>query len=429
MKYYIKHNGKTWGPLEVQDIKELINEKNFDNSLRLSVDTLNWYAAEELDDFYEYIRQNPLPEAAIDTDAVQPLPIPGINYRKMFLKFLLFCIVVIAGYGVVIYKIVKSEPVTEFNQSDLYNAANLPAVYEKYQNAIGLVTVTIELKDEAPLIIPIGTAFAVAPDKFVTNAHVAYALKEFQSELLYALIYMELRDAADRSGLTIEDFMKIVGSYHVGRLYKEWLNYFESGLLKICDPVIRLNHSNGMIIPIAAVRIHSEYNPDDRNNGEYDLAVLDAAQNIESYFMLAAGTELYNIKPGTPIASAGFPLEGIFNAVNLEKPEASYASGDIKQITDFEKKDSGVEQNRSIVHSIPVTGGVSGSPVFTPDGKVIAVIWGGSFYLSATGQRAPGLLHNYAVRIDQLSDMGEKVSIEDWMSTESDNLYKTLSAL
>ena len=81
------------------------------------------------------------------------------------------------------------------------------------------------------------------------------------------------------------------------------------------------------------------------------------------------------------------------------------------------------------MHSIPVTGGVSGSPVFTPDGKVIAVIWGGSFYLSATGQRAPGLLHNYAVRIDQLSDMGEKVSIEDWMSTESDNLYKTLSAL
>lgn len=174
---------------------------------------MNWYAAEELDDFYEYIRQNPLPEAAIDTDAVQPLPIPGINYRKMFLKFLLFCIVVIAGYGVVIYKIVKSEPVTEFNQSDLYNAANLPAVYVKYQNAIGLVTVTIELKDEAPLIIPIGTAFAVAPDKFVTNAHVAYALKEFQSELLYALIYMELRDAADRSGLTIEDFIKIVGSY------------------------------------------------------------------------------------------------------------------------------------------------------------------------------------------------------------------------
>ena len=171
MKYYIKHNGKTWGPLEVQDIKELINEKNFDNTLRLSVDTLNWYAAEELDDFYEYIRQNPLPQAAVDTDTVQPLPIPGINYRKMFLKFLFFCIVVIAGYGVVIYKIVKSEPVTEFNQSDLYNAANLPAVYEKYQNAIGLVTVTIELKDEAPLIIPIGTAFAVAPDKFVTNAH------------------------------------------------------------------------------------------------------------------------------------------------------------------------------------------------------------------------------------------------------------------
>ncbi|WP_294483168.1 serine protease [uncultured Victivallis sp.] len=335
-----------------------------------------------------------------------------------------FCLVAVLGFVLAIYAIGRTDGGAEEGGDDEYvdvstPGASLSHAYQRKQRAIGLVVVTFQRSDGNLVSVSMGTAFAISPEKFVSNAHVAYALKNSMEEkVVKPNLENCLRLEAAKQRMSLADYRKRIGDRGIAQKRAEIIDWVKSGAIKIRDMEIRLNHSNGKSFRIAKVQVHPRYNPGGPETGEYDVAVFEIAGRTDCYFDIASRRQLYALMPGTPVASAGFPTEGVKNnELDLEKPEASYASGDIKKITDSAGKDAGPEYNRSITHSVPAAGGSSGSPIFTADGKVVAVLWGGLHTGRNERGRIPSaLLHNSAVRIDQIYEMTDPVSWQEWLN-------------
>ena len=87
-------------------------------------------------------------------------------------------------------------------------------------------------------------------------------------------------------------------------------------------------------------------------------------------------------------------------------------SGIVTSLSDYFLGDSGFGENHLVRHNLPSAGGASGSPIFTPDGTVVAILWGGNIELhleaNSDGKvaqvRAPNAAQvNFAERIDSLA--------------------------
>ena len=212
----------------------------------------------------------------------------------------------------------------------------------------------------------------------------------------------------------MDGYLRDIGEEGIAQARSGLLTFWKEQGVKIRDIEIRLNHSNGKSFRVAKVQAHPRYNPAE-GSGEFDVAVLEIVGSTDCYFDVATKRELHSLRPGVPVASAGFPMEGLHD-LNIDKPEASYAAGYIKKTTDFDNKDAGTENNRSIVHSIPTVGGSSGSPIFNARGEVVAVLWGASHVgVNDQGERmSSAALQNFAVRIDQIEDVGVLVPWNEW---------------
>ncbi len=431
MKYYVKWNNQILGPFSELQIINLLEQGRFDDSVRFSTDLGQWYPAGEISAFRNYAgRLAPSSSGTMVSPASGPRG--GRSKRSdrdhSFFFFAGFCLVAVLGFVLAIYAIGRTDGGAEEGGDDEYvdvstpgdpSGASLSHAYQRKQRAIGLVVVTFQSSDGTLAPVSIGTAFAISPEKFVSNAHVAYALKNSMEEkVVKPNLENCLRLEAAKQRMSLADYRKRIGDRGIAQKRAEIIDWVKSGAIKIRDMEIRLNHSNGKSFRIAKVQVHPRYNPGGPETGEYDVAVFEIAGRTDCYFDIASRRQLYALMPGTPVASAGFPTEGVDDDdLDLEKPEASYASGDIKKITDFAGRDAGPEYNRSITHSVPAVGGSSGSPIFTADGKVVAVLWG----VLHTGRNERGrlpsaLLHNFAVRIDQIYEMTDPVSWQEWLS-------------
>ena len=429
MKYYVKWNNQILGPFSELQIINLLEQGRFDDSVRFSTDLGQWYPAGEISAFRNYAgRLAPSSSGTMVSPASGPRG--GRSKRSdrdhSFFFFAGFCLVAVLGFVLAIYAIGRTDGGAEEGGDDEYvdvstpgdpSGASLSHVYQRKQRAIGLVVVTFQSSDGTLESVPIGTAFAISPEKFVSNAHVAYALKNSMEDKIGNLLQHFLLQEAEKQRMSWDDYVKQIGERGIAQKRAVIIDWVKSGAIKIRDMEIRLNHSNGKSFRIAKVQVHPRYNPGGPVTGEYDVAVFEIAGRTDCYFDIASRRQLYALMPGTPVASAGFPMDGVINELDLEKPEASYASGDIKKITDFAGRDAGPEYNRSITHSVPAVGGSSGSPIFTADGKVVAVLWGVLIIRNESGVGGPSaLLHNSAVRIDQIYEMTDPVSWQEWLN-------------
>lgn len=423
MNYYIRHNNRTLGPFPEQTVLNLLQRGGYDASVRLSTDMNTWYPPCELSAF----RSVQLPTAPVaQTGGGVPMQSSPKNGTQktvsgkdhIALHFMAFCAVLFLGFIGIVWAISGEEPGEEGSPpTKPITPESLPQVYQEKQRAVGLVVFTFSNRKGVTETVPLGTAFAIDNNKFVTNAHVAYAVKSgFEDYLVKPLLRRSFAEEAKKRNMTIEAYLDDIGARGIERARTELIAFWKGIGVTVRDIEVRLNHSNGKTLRIARVQVPRNYNPGGKKSGEYDIAVLETVETTDCYFDVATKEELHALCAGTPVASAGFPMEGLKNDLNLEKPEASYSTGDIKKVTDFDNKDGGPENNRSVFHSIPSAGGSSGSPIFTSNGKVVAVLWGIATQGELGGVRiSSSAMQNYAVRIDQLETLGEPVEWKDWV--------------
>jgi S1-C subfamily serine protease len=267
------------------------------------------------------------------------------------------------------------------------------ATLARLEAAVYLVAKQEDQSEEAE-----GTAWAFAPNLLATNAHVTQAIMGHEDD--FFLI------APDGSHLKIK---KVVS--HPG--------YLAFGKYKTTQGTTR----------------YGNFTPLDLIN-EYDVGIIeidpatplpvDAKTGQPVTLELASDGELENLAPGTPVASVGFPVENLVGSATATKAPATLHFGFISSLTDVFMCRTDPAHRLLIQHSVPVTGGASGSPLIDPSGKVIGLVNGGNTTVmkseeSATGKtRAPSAaLINFAQRVDLLRELADGKAADELAADET----------
>ena len=262
------------------------------------------------------------------------------------------------------------------------SAAALAKVAEHQKRSVGLVGFCVEFQDGTKQFIPVGTAWAFAPNKFATNAHVALGLRNYA------------REFSAKPQKPIRSF----------------------------EVQIVINGTDRLVRPVTHVQIHRDYQLD-KSHRNPDVAILTTSGRHDSYFKIAPKSVLHKLKSGTAVAYLGFPMDNLDkNNVHIDNPIASMQTGVIVAVSDFDLKDSGPDKNQWIRHNLPTTGGSSGSPVFNASGEVVAIHSIGSIILMDTknakgeSNKVPSaVLINGGIRVDMLNGVVPPVPIQEFI--------------
>jgi len=249
-----------------------------------------------------------------------------------------------------------------------------PATLQTLEKAVYLVA-----KDDGGTDKAEGTAWAFAPGKLATNAHVTEAIKGHEGE--FSLI------GPDGKKIAIEGVVSHPG-YLAFKAYKTTQGTTRWG----------------------------EFTPLDLIN-EYDVGIIeiDPAIELPATLDIASQDELEALAPGTPVASVGFPVEGLAGGDTASKAPGTLHFGYVSALTDVFMVRAEPARRLLIQHSVPVTGGASGSPLIDPSGKVIGIVNGGNTTvfkdkteaMNAKIRLPSAALINFAQRADLLKHLAD----------------------
>lgn len=236
---------------------------------------------------------------------------------------------------------------------------------DKY--AVGVVVIVLPNRGA----VPIGTAWAFESNLFATNGHVVEAMEELSQKFPNAPFFVAINQRPDKR-------LRVAG-------FKKHPRYGAAEA--------RFD---------GKTPIHSPF----------DIAVIRTTDPAPAHFTLASKAQLQTLRPGARIAFLGFPMESLAqDNIDTQMPIATMQSGIVTSVSDYFLGDSGFDGNRLVRHNLPAVGGASGSPIFTPDGLVVAILWGGNvearLVATADGvsqvRQANAAQVNFAERIDSLT--------------------------
>lgn len=221
-----------------------------------------------------------------------------------------------------------------------------------------------------------GSASPIGPDTLATNAHVAAFMDNLKPG---ERVFVRSPGSEGR------EYPVIGATKHPG--YVAYQKYLEQ------DPFF-----------VGGFRLTSG------DVGDYDVGVLKVAagSNLGPILEVASAAELADLKPGFPLAMAGYPAEGVTGAeVQVNNATPNYSIGMVTALTDMFMMPADPAHRHLIHHNLPATGGSSGSPMVGPNGKIFAFLNSGNlFNIPGVRQRVPNaVLINYAQRGDLLTDL------------------------
>ncbi len=140
----------------------------------------------------------------------------------------------------------------------------------------------------------------------------------------------------------------------------------------------------------------------------YDVGLLFVAEpeKLATPLTYASRDRMKALRTGDPLLLVGYPAEGL-RGTDKARPEPTSQTGIVTSMTTFYLYRGSDEDDQLIQHSVPATGGASGSPMFNAKGEVVGFLNAGNIAdVSSTGARMPSAaLVNYAMRADLLLDM------------------------
>lgn len=150
-----------------------------------------------------------------------------------------------------------------------------------------------------------------------------------------------------------------------------------------------------------------------------DVALMhtDGTQPLGSPLKIAAPGKILQLQAGDRVCFLGYPLEGV-RLSDFARPQPTSQIGHITSLTDVFAAKALPEKRYLVLHNLPVTGGVSGSPLLDMAGEVVAIVSAGSFHVmrdSRTGRvrRIPIAVGvNFAQRADLLRELLENRQAE-----------------
>ena len=270
-------------------------------------------------------------------------------------------LVVLMAAGIGAYLLTRPESITATL------AAARPSVYH------------VEFRRKDGFKISEATAWVVAPDTLATNAHVVGDIENALKNGAKAYV---------RSSVPPYEVFEIASALkhpHYDRFRKS-VDYYV--------PVAQGGRLIGAILA-------------------YDVGLLRVAPGtkLAPPLKLASPETLEALAAGQEIGYLGFPNERMSaGGVNVAQPTPQMLVARISAMTDFFLAEGAPKDRLLIQHSLPGTGGASGSPVFNSRGEVIGLFNAVNFiFLPVNGQtvRIPTTLVNFAQRVDLIQELLE----------------------
>lgn len=144
-------------------------------------------------------------------------------------------------------------------------------------------------------------------------------------------------------------------------------------------------------------------------SGAYYVALLQLVDpaTLEPPLPIASREYLRNLKPGLPVAFVGFPSEGLLGK-DLTQPTPTAQVANLIGATTFTRRRPVNGDGQLLEHSLPATGGASGSPIINNRGEVVALLNGGNVVNAMGIVRMPSAaMVNFGQRADVLLDLME----------------------
>jgi len=290
------------------------------------------------------------------------------------------------------------------------NPANLAAIIEKNKESVYIVSIQLPSGSR----MGTGTASVVQlPDgtkALATNSHVADILADISSDprLSGAKLVVTQPKGPDYSTLTVVSVKKHPG-YDAFNAWQE--KYFTKAQT------------------LSAARM--EFVPG------FDVALLyvDEPEKLGTPLTYASRQEVETLKAGEQLILIGYPMEQL-KGTDAARPEPTSQTGIITSLTTFFLSRENAKHDLLVQHSVPATGGASGSPMFNTKGEVVAFLNAGNIIIyqtpdGGTMRQPSGALVNYAQRADMLIDLAEgkaEALMPDYLASfdkAEDDLTKT----
>ena len=189
---------------------------------------------------------------------------------------------------------------------------------------------------------------------------------------------------------------------------------------KTWKTLVCVQNESGEPFAIQDVLMHKQYSGP--SSPDVALVRIDTKGKNLVAFPLADATQLRALRIGTQVGTIGYPGELMFEYVRgrqksgeLVRAQATFKEGWVGRILDFAGARAPFERSHSLQHSASLSGGTSGSPMFTKDGLVVALHNAGNdFYVQAKRDaNAPDEIKRlsspaqigWAVRVDLLKEL------------------------